>query len=71
MPSKRIMALLPIITAPDPRLKVTSAVVEKVDDEVRKLLDDMLETMYRALGIGLSAGQTATGCAGEIMGRLR
>jgi peptide deformylase len=57
MPSKRIMALLPIITAPDPRLKVTSAVVEKVDDEVRKLLDDMLETMYRAPGIGLSAVQ--------------
>lgn len=51
------MALLPIITAPDPRLKVTSSPVEQVNDEVRSLLDDMLETMYRAPGIGLSAVQ--------------
>ena len=51
------MALLPIITAPDPRLKVTSSPVEQIDDEVRALLDDMLETMYQAPGIGLSAVQ--------------
>jgi peptide deformylase len=51
------MALLPIITAPDPRLKATSSKVPQVDDEVRRLLDDMLETMYEAPGIGLSAVQ--------------
>lgn len=51
------MALLPIITAPDPRLKQVCAPVEKVDDEVRQLLDDMLETMYKAPGIGLAAPQ--------------
>jgi len=51
------MALLPIITAPDPRLRVTSEPVESVDDELRKLMDDMLETMYDAPGVGLSAIQ--------------
>ena len=51
------MAVLPIITAPDRRLKVKSTRVEVVDDDVRKLLDDMLETMHAAPGIGLSAVQ--------------
>ena len=51
------MALLPIITAPDPRLKRISRPVERVDDEVRRLLDDMLETMHEAPGIGLAAPQ--------------
>ena len=51
------MAILPVITAPDPRLKVKSKPVERVDDEIRKLMDDMLETMYEAPGIGLSAVQ--------------
>jgi peptide deformylase len=51
------MATLPIITAPDRRLKVKSKPVDVVDDAVRKLLDDMLETMYLAPGIGLSAVQ--------------
>jgi len=51
------LALLPIITAPDPRLKVTCAPVDRVDDEVRALMDDMLETMYAAPGIGLAAPQ--------------
>lgn len=51
------MAILPIITAPDPRLKVKSEPVERVDDEVRRLMDDMLETMYAAPGVGLSAIQ--------------
>ena len=51
------MAVLPIITAPDRRLKVKSTPVEVVDDDVRKLLDDMLETMHAAPGIGLSAVQ--------------
>jgi peptide deformylase len=51
------MAILPIITAPDPRLKQIAKAVAKVDGEVRKLMDDMLETMYRAPGIGLAAPQ--------------
>ncbi|GJL89381.1 MAG: peptide deformylase [Minwuia thermotolerans] len=51
------MALLPIITAPDPRLKVRSESVEQIDDELRSFMDDMLETMYDAPGVGLSAIQ--------------
>lgn len=51
------MAILPILTAPDPRLKVKSEPVEQVDDELRRLMDDMLETMYAAPGIGLAAIQ--------------
>lgn len=51
------MSLLPIIIAPDPVLKQQSVAVEAVTDEVRALLDDMLETMYRAGGIGLAAVQ--------------
>ena len=48
---------MPIITAPDPRLKVKSKPVAKVDAEIRRLMDDMLETMYAAPGIGLAAPQ--------------
>ena len=51
------MAILPIITAPDPRLKLKAKPVAKVDDEIRRLMDDMLETMYLAPGIGLAAPQ--------------
>jgi peptide deformylase len=51
------MALLPIIETPDPRLKVISQPVEGVDDDLRRLMDDMLETMYDAPGIGLAAIQ--------------
>ncbi len=51
------MALRQIITAPDPRLRETSRPVEDIDDDVRTLLDDMLETMYAAPGVGLSAIQ--------------
>jgi peptide deformylase len=51
------MALLPILTAPDPRLKKKSLPVEAVDDGVRQLMDDMLATMYDAPGIGLAAPQ--------------
>ncbi len=51
------MALLTILVAPDPRLKATAQKVEKVDDGVRRLMDDMLETMYAAPGIGLAAPQ--------------
>jgi peptide deformylase len=48
---------LDIITLPDRKLRTTSAPVERVDDEVRRFLDDMLETMYEAPGIGLAAVQ--------------
>ena len=51
------MAVLPIIVAPDPRLKQVAKPVAKVDAEVRRLMDDMLETMYKAPGIGLAAPQ--------------
>ncbi len=51
------MALLPIITAPDPRLKLKAKPVKSVDGEIRRLMDDMLETMYAAPGIGLAAPQ--------------
>jgi peptide deformylase len=51
------MALLPILTLPDPRLRKISAPVERIDAEILKLLDDMLETMYEAPGIGLAAIQ--------------
>ena len=53
------MALLPILTAPDPALKKISQPVKQVDASVRKLMDDMLETMYHAPGIGLAAPQVA------------
>jgi peptide deformylase len=55
------MALLPILTAPDPRLKQKAKAVAQVDDKVRQLLDDMLETMYAAPGIGLAAPQIGEG----------
>jgi peptide deformylase len=51
------MAILPVITAPDPRLKAVCKAVDKVDRTVRKLMDDMLDTMYEAPGIGLAAPQ--------------
>jgi peptide deformylase len=51
------MAILPILETPDPRLKLISKPVEAVDDDLRRLLDDMLETMYAAPGIGLAAIQ--------------
>ena len=51
------MAILPIVEVPDPRLRQISQPVERVDDDLRKLIDDMLETMYAAPGIGLAAIQ--------------
>ena len=51
------MALLPIIVAPDPRLKINTEPVVVVDDELRGFLEDMQETMYAADGIGLAAPQ--------------
>ena len=46
-----------IVNEPDPILREKSEILEKVDDELRNLLDDMLETMYAAPGIGLAAVQ--------------
>jgi peptide deformylase len=51
------MAKLPIITLPNPLLRKLSRPVERVDDEVLRLADDMLETMYAAPGVGLAAVQ--------------
>lgn len=51
------MAKLTILEFPDERLRTKAAPVEAVDDEVRRLVDDMLETMYDASGIGLAATQ--------------
>jgi peptide deformylase len=51
------MAIRPILTVPDPVLKQVSRRVDAVTDETRKLMDDMLETMYAAPGIGLAAIQ--------------
>jgi len=51
------MAILPILTFPDPRLREVSKPVENVSAEIKKLVDDMLETMYHAKGIGLAAAQ--------------
>lgn len=51
------MTIKPLIILPDPLLRQISAPVEHVDDEVRRVADDMLETMYDAPGIGLAAIQ--------------
>lgn len=51
------MALLPILNFPDPRLRTKAKPVEVVDDQIRTLAADMLETMYAAPGIGLAASQ--------------
>ena len=51
------MTIRPILTAPDPRLQAVSSDVETVDGEIRKLVDDMADSMYAADGIGLAAVQ--------------
>ncbi|MDH5190343.1 MAG: peptide deformylase [Gammaproteobacteria bacterium] len=51
------MSLLNILHYPDPRLRNHALPVENVDDGIRKTVDDMLETMYAAPGIGLAATQ--------------
>lgn len=53
------MSKLPIITLPDPLLRQVSQPVERVDDELRGLIDDMFETMYGAPGVGLAAVQVS------------
>lgn len=51
------MALLPILRYPDPRLHTVAKPVVAVDERLRRLIDDMLETMYAADGVGLAATQ--------------
>lgn len=53
------MSLLPIIEIPDPLLRTQSVPVESVTDDIRRLIADMFETMYKAPGIGLAAVQVA------------
>jgi peptide deformylase len=53
------MSVLPIIEVPDALLRQSSAPVESVGDDIRKLIADMFETMYKAPGIGLAAIQVA------------
>jgi peptide deformylase len=58
------MSLRPILLHPDPRLKAVAKPIPEVDDAVRRLAQDMLETMYEAPGIGLAAPQVG------VMSRL-
>jgi peptide deformylase len=51
------MAILPIVTIPDPILRKVAIPVERMDEDLRRLMDDMLATMYDAPGIGLAAPQ--------------
>ena len=51
------MTILAILEFPDPRLRTKATPVDVVDDALRKLIDDMFETMYAAPGIGLAATQ--------------
>jgi peptide deformylase len=51
------MAVLPVLTYPDPRLRLRCEPVERFDADLARLVDDLLETMYASRGIGLSAPQ--------------
>ena len=51
------MAVMPIVWAPDPVLKTKCTQVSEIDDNILRLMEDMLETMYKAPGIGLAAPQ--------------
>jgi peptide deformylase len=53
------MAILDIITLPDPLLRKVSKPIERIDSDLDRLIDDMLETMYDAPGVGLAAIQVA------------
>lgn len=52
-----LLSILSILEFPDERLRKKAAVVKTVDDKIKKLVDDMLETMYESHGIGLAATQ--------------
>ena len=51
------MAIFPIRTYPDPVLRMEAKLVDAIDGDIRRLVDDMLETMYEAPGVGLAAPQ--------------
>ncbi|WP_350561746.1 peptide deformylase [Psychrobacter sp. CAL346-MNA-CIBAN-0220] len=51
------MALLPILSYPDPRLRTIAKPIKEVNDKIQTLITDMIETMYDAEGIGLAASQ--------------
>lgn len=51
------MALLEILRFPDPRLRIKAKPVEKIDNDIRKIVADMIETMYHSRGVGLAATQ--------------
>ena len=51
------MAILEILEYPDPRLRTVAKPVAEVNDEIRQVVSDMLETMYNAKGVGLAATQ--------------
>jgi len=51
------LSILTILEFPDERLRKKAAVVKTVDDKIKKLVDDMLETMYESKGVGLAATQ--------------
>jgi peptide deformylase len=51
------MALLEILTYPDPRLRIKAQPITKVDDALRRVVDDLFETMYASKGVGLAATQ--------------
>lgn len=53
----RLLSILTILEFPDERLRKKAAAVKTVDDDIRALLDDMLETMYESRGVGLAATQ--------------
>lgn len=55
------MAIFPIRTFGDPALRTPARAVDSVDDKIRKLIDDMVETMYDAPGVGLAAPQIGVG----------
>lgn len=55
------MAVREILEYPDPRLREIAKPVQRVDDDVRRLVDDMAETMYDAPGVGLAAPQIGVG----------
>jgi peptide deformylase len=59
LPEQPPMALRPIITLPDPKLRLVSRPIERFDDALRRLMDDMIETMHEAPGVGLAAIQIA------------
>jgi peptide deformylase len=52
-----LLSILTILEFPDERLRKKAAVVKTVDDKIKKLVDDMLETMYQSHGVGLAATQ--------------